>query len=202
MAIGRNHRDHALRRGPYRTLRRKGKGHPLSRSLAIFPPFVIAFVLTLLALPLIGGLAAFAFFAADLPTPQDLAKDPLAQSTKVYDRTGTTLLYQFEVERREIVTLGDVPQVLIDATIATEDKTFWTNPGVDVLGIARAIYSDLTRRGSGQGGASTITQQLVKQRIVGGEVTIQRKIREAILAIQVTRTYSKREILELYFNQI
>ncbi|MEK7284741.1 MAG: transglycosylase domain-containing protein, partial [Chloroflexota bacterium] len=87
-------------------------------------------------------------------------------------------------------------------TIATEDKTFWTNPGVDVLGIARAIYSDLTRRGTGQGGASTITQQLVKQRIVGGEVTIQRKIREAILAIQVTRTYSKKEILELYFNQI
>ncbi|MEK7285559.1 MAG: hypothetical protein AAB114_06840, partial [Chloroflexota bacterium] len=113
MTIGRNHRDHALRRGPYRSLRRKGKGHPLSRSLAIFPPFVIAFVLTLLALPLIGGLAAFAFFAADLPAPQDLAKDPLAQSTKVYDRTGSTLLYQFEIERREIVTLGDVPQVLL-----------------------------------------------------------------------------------------
>src|SRR5437899_5848890 len=93
-------------------------------------------------------------------------------------------------------------KVLVDATVSAEDKSFWTNPGVDVGGIVRAVYADLARRGAGQGGASTITQQLVKQRIVGGEVSIKRKIREAILAIEVTRTYSKKQILELYFNQI
>ena len=86
--------------------------------------------------------------------------------------------------------------------MAAEDKSFWTNPGLDVLGILRAIYADLTNRGAGQGGASTITQQLVKQRIVGGELSLKRKIREAVLAIAVTRTYSKKQILELYFNQI
>src|SRR5207302_375843 len=80
---------------------------------------------------------------------------------------------------------------LVDATVAAEDKSFWSNPGVDVLGIMRAVYADLTTRGSGSGGASTITQQLVKQRIVGNELSIKRKIREAILAIQVTNTYSK-----------
>jgi membrane peptidoglycan carboxypeptidase len=202
MTIGRNHRDHALRRGPYRTLRKKGNGSPVRRGLALFPPVVIALFIALAAVPLVGGALVLASLAADLPSPEDLAKDPLALSTKVYDRTGTTLLYQFEVERREPVTLDDIPQVLIDATIAIEDKSFFSNPGVDVLGIIRAAWAGFTDQPVGQGGASTITQQLVKQRIVGSEISLQRKIREAILAVQVTRTYSKRTILELYFNQI
>lgn len=174
----------------------------MRQGLLVLPPILLALLLAVAALPVVGAAMALAAFTADLPSPEDLAKDPLALSTKVYDRSGTQLLYQFEVERREPVTLDDVPQVLIDATVAAEDKTFWTNPGVDVLGIARAAYADLTGREQGSGGASTITQQLVKQRIVGSEYSLQRKIREAILAIQVTRTYSKREILELYFNQI
>jgi membrane peptidoglycan carboxypeptidase len=203
MGIGRDRsRDHALRRGPYRPLRRKGKSGPVRRGLAFLPPVMIAFFLALAAVPVVAAAMTLASITADLPSPQDLAKDPLALSTRVYDRSGTELLYQFEVERREAVKLDDVPQLLIDATVAAEDKTFWTNPGVDVLGIARAVYSDLTGRTTGQGGASTITQQLVKQRVVGNELSLKRKIREAILAIEVTRTYSKREILELYFNQI
>lgn len=202
MSIGRNHRDHALRRGPFRPLKRKGQKGSLRRSLAFLPPFMIALFIALAAVPLVGGAVMFASLTADLPSPQDLGKDPLALSTKVYDRTGQTLLYQFEVERREIITLDDVPEVLVNATLAIEDKTFWTNPGVDVLGIGRAAYAILTDQPQGQGGASTITQQLVKARIIGDEYSLQRKIREAILAIQVTRTYSKREILELYFNQI
>ncbi|TME65083.1 MAG: PBP1A family penicillin-binding protein, partial [Chloroflexi bacterium] len=168
----------------------------------MLPSGLLGVLFAVVGLGLFGTIAAFAYFTADLPSPQDLAKDPLAQSTRVYDRTGERLLYQFEEERREIVTYDQIPQVLVDATVAAEDKTFWTNPGVDVLGIARAVFADLTNRGSGQGGASTITQQLVKQRIVGGEVTLSRKIREGILAVEVTRTYSKQQILELYFNQI
>jgi 1A family penicillin-binding protein len=149
----------------------------------------------------VGAVGALAFFSADLPAAEDFAKDPLALSTKVYDRTGETLLYQFEVERREIVTLDQVPQVVIDATLGAEDKSFWTNPGIDVFGIARAIRDDLLHK-QVVSGASTITQQLVKQRIVGDEVSITRKVKEAILAVQVTRTYSKKQILELYLNQI
>ncbi|HLF94073.1 MAG TPA: transglycosylase domain-containing protein, partial [Planctomycetota bacterium] len=174
----------------------------MKRGLAILPPVVIAFFIALAAVPLVGGALVLGSIVADLPSPQDLAKDPLALTTKVYDRSGTELLYQFEVERRENVSLDDVPDLLIDATLAIEDKSFWTNPGVDVLGIARAAFADLTDQDTGQGGASTITQQLVKQRIIGSEYSLQRKIREAVLAIQVTRTYSKRDILELYFNQI
>src|SRR5258708_2803337 len=203
MGIGRDRsRDHALQRGPYRSLRRKGTISPVRRGLAMFPPFVVALLIGIAAVPIVAGAMAFAALTADLPSAQDLAKAPLALSTKVYDRSGKELLYQFEEERREAVRIDDVPQVLIDATVAAEDKSFWTNPGVDVLGIVRAAYSDVTGRGTGQGGASTITQQLVKQRIVGNEVSLKRKIREAILAIEVTNTYSKQQILELYFNQI
>src|SRR5437868_4767668 len=193
--------DHALRRGMYRSKRRRGGGAFSGWRLAL-PSGLFAIIIATGALLLIGAGAALAFFAGDLPSPQDLAKDPLAQSTKVYDRTGTQLLYQFSEENREVVSYEEIPQVLIDATVSAEDKSFWTNPGVDIVGIGRAIVADLTHSGSGQGGASTITQQLVKQRIVGAEVSLQRKIREAILAVEVTRTYSKQQILELYFNQI
>jgi membrane peptidoglycan carboxypeptidase len=166
------------------------------------PPTMVAVLLGLAAVPVVAAGIAFASLTSDLPSPQDLAKAPLALSTDVYDRSGSQLLYTFAEERREPVKIDDVPQTLIDATVAAENKTFWTDPGVDLLGIARAAIADLLGNTTGAGGASTITQQLVKQRIVGNEVSIKRKLREAILAIEVTRTYSKREILELYFNQI
>ena len=168
----------------------------------VLSPVLIALLITFIVLPLVGGLIAFAFFTHDLPSAQDIGKAPLAQSTRVYDRDGTKLLYQFEEERREVVQYKDIPQVLVNATIASEDHSFFSNPGVDLFGIARAAFSDLTHRDTGAGGASTITQQLVKLRLVGSDNTISRKIREAILAVEVTRTYSKEQILELYFNQI
>ncbi|TMG55258.1 MAG: penicillin-binding protein [Chloroflexi bacterium] len=201
IARSRTTHDHALRRGAYRSKRRRSGG-ALSGLRLVLPSGLLALLFATGALLVVGAGSALAYFTDDLPSPQDLAKDPLAQGTKVYDRSGTQLLYQFSDENREIVTYDHIPQVVVDATVAAEDKSFWTNPGVDLLGIVRAAISDVTHRDSGQGGASTITQQLVKQRIVGGEVSLQRKIREAILAIEVTRTYSKEQILELYFNQI
>ncbi|HVR88534.1 MAG TPA: transglycosylase domain-containing protein [Candidatus Limnocylindria bacterium] len=163
---------------------------------------VIALLISFVGLPLVGGVVAFAFFSRDLPSAQDIGKAPLPQSTKVYDRDGKELLYQFEEERRDLVRYADIPQVLIDATVAAEDHSFFTNPGVDVLGIARAAFADITHRNVGSGGASTLTQQLVKIRLVGNESSVTRKIREAILAVEVTRTYSKQQILELYLNQV
>ena len=179
--------------------RRSGAG--VRARFAILPGFLVAFLLAGVALASFGAIAALAFFGQDLPAAEDFARDPLALSTKVYDRTGSQLLYQFEEERRDIVTLDQVPQSMIDATLGAEDKTFWTNPGIDVFGIFRAARDDLLHRNV-VSGASTITQQLVKQRIVGDEVSLSRKIKEAILAVQVTRTYSKKQILELYLNQI
>ncbi len=181
-------------------MRRRSGGGVRAR-FAILPGFLAAFLLAGVALASFGAIAALAYFGQDLPAAEDFAKTPLALSTKVYDRTGTQLLYQFEEERREIVSLDQVPQSMIDATLGAEDKTFWTNPGIDIFGIARAVRDDLLHR-QVVSGASTITQQLVKQRIVGGEVSLSRKIKEALLAVEVTRTYSKKQILELYLNQI
>src|SRR5438309_4947515 len=140
--------DHALRRGTYRSKQRRGVGEFSGWRLAL-PSGLFAIIIATGALLVIGAGAALAFFAGDLPSPQDLAKDPLAQSTKVYDRTGTQLLYQFSDDNREIVTYDHIPQVVVDATVAAEDKSFWTNPGVDLLGIVRAAISDVTHRDSG-----------------------------------------------------
>ncbi len=197
--LNRNTRDRLLRRGRSRPRRKGALGR---RAFAFLPaPFVLAGIFIVLAF--VGASSAYAYFALDLPPPSDLAKDPLPLATKVYARDGTTLLYEFAEERREHVEFAELPKTLIDATIAAEDKSFWTNPGVDVGGILRAVYVDVIQRGGDRPqGASTITQQLVKQRIVGGEINIVRKIKEALLAIEVTRTFSKQDILELYFNQI
>ncbi|MDO8563268.1 MAG: transglycosylase domain-containing protein, partial [Candidatus Limnocylindria bacterium] len=165
-------------------------------------PLVKALLIVFVAAPLAGGLAAYVYFSRDLPSAADIGKVPLAQSTNVYDRDGKKLLYRFEEERRDLVRYDEIPQSLIDATIAAEDHSFFTNPGVDLLGIARAVFSEITRRGTGTGGASTITQQLVKLRLIGAENSVTRKIREALVSLDVTRTYSKEQILELYFNQI
>ena len=170
--------------------------------MTVLSPVLIALLITFVGVPVVGGLVAFAFFSRDLPSAEDIGKAPLPQSTKVYDRDGKELLYQFEEERRDLVKYADIPKVLIDATVASEDHSFFTNPGVDFAGIVRAAFADLTHRESGGCGASTITQQLVQLRVVGSESTITRKVREAILAVEVTRTYSKEQILELYFNQI
>src|SRR5438445_2461007 len=88
-----------------------------------------------------------------------------------------------------------------DATISIEDKTFWSNPGVDVGGIVRAFQANSASGRITQGG-STITQQLIKTRLLGDEPTFTRKIKEAVLALEATRTFSKQQILEMYLNQI
>ncbi|HEY8647981.1 MAG TPA: transglycosylase domain-containing protein [Candidatus Limnocylindria bacterium] len=158
----------------------------------------------LITLGIFAGSAAaafFGYFAADLPAAHDLATVPIPLSTYIYDRTGEHLLYTLEDERRELVTLDEVPPLMQQATIAIEDHSFWTNPGIDLGGIVRALQVNLARGGVSQGG-STITQQLIKTRLLGDEPTVTRKIKEAILAVEATRTFSKQQILEMYLSQI
>src|SRR5438132_3337772 len=145
--------------------------------------------------------ATVGYFAADLPAAHDLATVPVPLSTFIYDRTGEHLLYTLEDERRELVELGQVPEKMQQATISIEDKTFWSNPGIDVGGIVRAMQAT-SAAGTIRQGGWTITQQLIKTRLLGDEPTVTRKIKEAILAIEATRTFSKKEILEMYFDQI
>jgi membrane peptidoglycan carboxypeptidase len=183
------------RRG--RMSRRPGAAGKLGATAGVLTAILITF-------GVFAGTAAaafFGYFAADLPAAHELATVPVALSTYIYDRTGEHLLYTLEDQRRELVTLPEVPVLMQDATIAIEDHSFWSNPGIDLGGIVRALQVNLAAGGVSQGG-STITQQLIKTRLLGDEPTITRKIKEAILAIEATRTFSKQQILEMYLSQI
>jgi len=122
-------------------------------------------------------------------------------STFIYDRTGEHLLYRLEGQRRDLVTRDQAPKRLREATIAIEDKSYWTNPGVDLGGIIRAWRANQASGALTQGG-STITRQLIKTRLLGDEPAYARKIKEAILALEATRIYPGGKILEMHFNRI
>jgi 1A family penicillin-binding protein len=155
-------------------------------------------------LTVVAGVSAYAYFAQSLPSAERLAGRTVAQSTKIFDRNGELLFEVFDPNsgRRTVVPITRIPLVLKQATIATEDQSFYSNPGVDVRGLLRAIYYLAQTGRPVSGGGSTITQQLVKNTLLTPEPTIERKIREAILAFEVTRLYSKDQILEFYLNTI
>ncbi len=144
----------------------------------------------------------FAWFAKDLPSPGNLNNRTLAQSTKIYDRTGNYLLYEIHgEEKRTEIPFSDMPESVRYATIALEDQNFYTNHGIEVTSIIRAGLADVLHRKATQG-ASTITQQLVKQTLLTSEKTLSRKVKEAILSIELGQKFSKDEILGMYLNQI
>ena len=145
--------------------------------------------------------------ASDLPSVDDL-RDYASQfeTTRIYDRNGN-LIYEIldpNAGRRTYVTIDEISPYLIAATIATEDKDFNTNPGFDPWGILRALWQNYTS-GRVVSGASTITQQLARTLLLSPEeriqITTKRKAREIVLAAEITRQYSKNEILELYLNE-
>ncbi len=147
-------------------------------------------------------IGVFAYYAKDLPNPNDMGKRMITQSTKIYDRTGTHLLYDIHgEEKRTVIPFSQMPDSLKYATISLEDQNFYTNHGIEITSIIRAGLDDLLHRSASQG-ASTITQQLVKQTILTPEKTLSRKIKEAILSIEVAQKYSKNDILSMYLNQI
>lgn len=145
----------------------------------------------------------FAVVSRDLPDPNNLNKRFLEQSTKIYDRTGQTVLYDIHGDqRRTVVQFKDIPDDAKWAAISAEDRDFYKHKGYDLRGILRAVFVNIiTLHPTGQGG-STITQQLIKNSILTNEKSITRKIKELILAYQLEKRFSKDEILMLYFNQI
>jgi membrane peptidoglycan carboxypeptidase len=146
---------------------------------------------------------AVLYFAATLPTIQEISNQEITQSTKIYDRTGTVMLYEISNnsgERRTIASFDDIPQSMKDATIAIEDENFYNEPAFDLKGIFRAIYVDITSGSLAEGG-STITQQLARTAFLTLNQTITRKLKELILAIKLNEYYSKDQILGLYLNE-
>ena len=163
---------------------------------------ILKVIIYALALFLIVGSITFAVVALSLPDPNKLNARVVAQSTKIYARDGTTLLYEVHGEvKRTLVDPKDLPAYVAQATIAIEDKNFYKNPGVDWRGVLRSIFVDVLSGSTSQGG-STITQQFVRNAILTREKTFTRKIKEIVLAIEIGQRFSKNDILKLYLNEI
>lgn len=137
--------------------------------------------------------------AYQLPTPTRLASPNEPLTTEFYDRNGILLYRLYEGKNRTLVKLAEVPQHFIQATLAIEDKNFYHHLGIDPVAIVRALYRNLTQ--NTQEGASTLTQQLIKNSLLTPEKSYSRKIREIILALWAERVYSKEQILQMYFNE-
>lgn len=145
--------------------------------------------------------AMFIYYSATLPSARALVSRAAPESTKIFDRKGT-LLYEFHGDaKRTVIALDAVPPQARQAAIAVEDKNFYRHLGFDLEGIARALYVNW-KTGAKTQGASTITQQFVRNAILTNEKTWQRKFEELVLAFNLELRYPKDTILELYFNEI
>ena len=154
-----------------------------------------------LGIALLAGIGVYFHFAGSLPPIPDVATyHEVAATTTVMRAWDGTPLAELATERREILPFDRFPPQLVHAFLAAEDRRFYEHQGLDYRGIARALGANL-RAGEVAQGGSTITQQVAKS-FLSSERTIQRKIREAILARRLERQYSKREILTLYLNQV
>ncbi|MDO8264748.1 MAG: transglycosylase domain-containing protein, partial [Candidatus Parcubacteria bacterium] len=147
------------------------------------------------------GVFTFIYFAKDLPRPEKFTEHPFVLPTKIYDRTGTVLLYEiYGEEKRTLVSLDKISPYLKNAVLAAEDANFYNHIGIDPLGIARALLKNLVLGKSE--GASTLSQQLIRSTFLTMDKTAQRKIRELILTLEMERRYSKDQIFEWYLNQV
>lgn len=161
--------------------------------------FLTALVITLFACA--GATIGIVTWASrDLPSPDALASIQPPIKTTILDCKGRVIQELF-TQNRSMISLEGVPEAFIDAIVSTEDRRFRSHWGIDLIGIARAGFHNL-RAGRIVEGGSTITQQLAWNLFLTHEKTLSRKIREAVLALRIERTYSKDEILEMYVNQI
>lgn len=166
---------------------------------------------SLLLATLVITAVAFSFYyyiLRGLPSPELLRNNPPALSTKILDRNGNLLYQIYKDENRSLISLSSLPNHVLLATLAAEDKNFYSHPGIDLSGIARAFLNNISCAlnwnpctSSLQGG-STITQQLIKNTLLSTERTVTRKLKEVVLALKAEQIYSKDEILEMYLNQV
>lgn len=164
----------------------------------IINPWCRYSLLLVLLLLIVGAI----YLLQQLPSPTRLtSQDNYAVSTQIFDRHGELLYEIFADQNRTPIKLADLPAYVPQAAIAIEDKNFYHHWGFDIQGIVRALRNNFTKESSLAGG-STITQQLVKNALLTSEKTLQRKLKEAFLAILTELFYTKQEILELYLNYI
>jgi membrane peptidoglycan carboxypeptidase len=200
-------RSHRRRRRYTMYLRRATRARAAARS-ATFARVAWASVIVMATLALsvltstVG--AAAAYYQSQQVSIAALSRTVAGRdSLRIYDRTGVLLYQVNNVGAQHSISIAQIPITVVNATISIEDHTFWTNPGVDATSIIRAAQANLSSGTISQGG-STITQQLIKQNILGAHETYTRKLQEAILSVGMTETgaYSKQQILEMYLNSI
>jgi penicillin-binding protein 1A len=163
--------------------------------------FALFFIFAFAAVGVGGYL--FYHYGRDLPEYAQLADYQPPVATRVYAGDGR-LLAEYATERRVFRPIDAIPTRLIDAFISAEDKNFFSHSGIDVVGVTRAVVTNVKNIGTGRRlvGASTITQQVAKNFLLGNEVSWERKIKEAILSFRIERAFDKKHILELYLNEI
>src|SRR3989338_1133867 len=175
---------------------KKGKLFPLPIYIKA-KYFILGFLFSAI---LVFAPLLFVISLQNLPHPNQLISQEVAQTTKIYDRNGVLLYQIYANQNRTLVPLSEIPEALKKATIAIEDKNFYSTPGFDLGAIFRSAVSNA--KGEPLQGGSTITQQLIKSRLLSPESTINRKLKEVILAVWAERIYSKDQILEMYLNQV
>lgn len=169
--------------------------------------FMAKTVLVLVAtVGIVGAVAGWTLYrnaAADLPDYRWLTDYQPPQMSRIY-AADSRLMAELAQERRVFVPIEAIPPRLQQAFVASEDQRFWSHHGVDPIGIARTLITNFEQFGSGRrmGGASTITQQVAKNMLVGADRTLMRKVREAILAMRIEQAMPKSRILEIYLNEI
>ncbi|MBK8210585.1 MAG: transglycosylase domain-containing protein [Rhodospirillales bacterium] len=150
-----------------------------------------------------GGVLLYYRYSRDLPDIEQLATYEPPVTTRVYTGDGR-LLAEYATEKRVFVPIASIPPHLVQAFLAAEDKNFYEHQGIDANGVIRAVITNINNLGSDRRlvGASTIPQQVAKNFLLSGDVTFERKIKEAILAFRMDKALSKDRILELYLNEI
>jgi membrane peptidoglycan carboxypeptidase len=191
-----------------RTARPRPRRRTRPTTVGYIAVIVFLFLAGLGAILALASVGAYVALASDLEDPAKLTDYVLPQETVIYDRTGTVELARFGDAKREVVTFDEIPKVLLDATTAVEDKTFWENAGFDPVAIVSAALGSI--RGDARG-ASTITQQLVRARLLDPALvqdphrTAERKLKEIIQSIRVTQAFpgetGKEQIITAYLNQ-
>lgn len=157
---------------------------------------------------LLLGFLVFAYslyllsFTKALPSPQQLSSFNQPLTSEIYDREGRLLYRLYEGQNRQLIKITDAGKNVINATVAIEDKNFFSHHGVDFFGILRAIRNNLIADGKVVQGGSTITQQLIKNTLLSSDKTIQRKVKEILLAFWTEKIFDKKTILEMYLNQV
>lgn len=174
----------------------------MKRRKKYFWKLLFLFTLAVFVVGLALGVATFLYIAKDLPNPEALISRRVSESTKIFDRSGQQVLYSIHgEEKRTIISWENIPENIKLATLASEDNSFYTHQGIDFKGIVRAFIKNLVNWRISQGG-STITQQLIKKALLGEERTLSRKVKEAILSVEIERRFTKDQIFWMYLNQI